>query len=926
MTSGAEMDDLLTSLQERAKELQCLYEVMNALARVEAPLEETVDRVLRAIPPGWQYPGICHPVLTLRDQVYHLPESESSEWSVRADIKAGGNLVGHLTVYYSEPRPAASGPGPFLQEEQQLLTTLADRIGLYLMERGWVDGHPSVRGRGGRHGGPDDWRTILSFLDRSDQPLLRRLTGKMLNVLRWKGLEEARRIAGESGSGALHNEENRPQPRSARSEPPSPRAVFELAEQCCSSEEILNYILMWLGQEKVKYLLSTVEEQSSSLTEITDALGRFAELGVPEDDLPASVQTTLKVALLRRFFTEDLPFLNIAKSLVRVDDFRDLAERVIHPPRSHGKLGGKSAGLFLAGKIVEAAADAVSILREIRTPRTWHIASDGILAFVRHNNLEDVHDRKYLDIEHVREQYPHVVEVFKDSAFPPELVQGLSAALDDLGDSPLIVRSSSLLEDRVGSAFSGKYKSLFLANQGPKAERLRALQDAIAEVYASMFGPDPIEYRAERNLLDVHEEMGVMIQEVVGSRVGPYYLPAFSGVAFTNNEFRWSPRIAREDGLVRLVPGLGTRAVDRIGDDYPVLLTPGQPGLRANSSIDEVQRYSPKMVDVINLETNDFETVPVALLVGEYGADLPLLNRMISVVENDRLRRPRGVLCDPSREPTVVTFEGLAVETPFLARMGTLLSVLGDRLGTPVDVEFASDGKSLYLLQCRPQSYGGLAAPPSLPLNPAPENVLFTAARYVSNGVVSGLTHVVYVDPHAYSRLDSIDKLRDVGRAVGRLNKILPKRRFVLMGPGRWGSRGDVRLGVSVSYSDINNTALLIEIARRRGDYAPDLSFGTHFFQDLVEAGIRYLPLYPDDVGNRFDERFFLGESNLLPTLVPDFGHLGEVLRVIDVPASRHGMCLDVLMNGEVDRAVGLLVPMDEHGKPTAEPPSLLST
>ena len=91
------------------------------------------------------------------------------------------------------------------------------------------------------------------------------------------------------------------------------------------------------------------------------------------------------------------------------------------------------------------------------------------------------------------------------------------------GETPLVVRSSSLLEDQFGAAFSGKYKSLFLANQGQKAERLAALLDAISEVYASTFGPDPIEYRAERNLLDFHEEMGIMIQEVVGTRVGKYY-------------------------------------------------------------------------------------------------------------------------------------------------------------------------------------------------------------------------------------------------------------------------------------------------------------------------------------------------------------------------------------------------------------------
>ena len=173
------------------------------------------------------------------------------------------------------------------------------------------------------------------------------------------------------------------------------------------------------------------------------------------------------------------------------------------------------------------------------------------MSFLSYNNLEEVNEQKYKEIDQIRLEYQNVVQLLKNSHFPIEIIKGLSMALDDLGDKPLIVRSSSLLEDRMGTAFSGKYKSLFLANQGSKQERLEALTDAIAEVYASIFGPDPIEYRAERGLLDFHEEMGIMIQEVVGQRVGDYFFPAFAGVAFSNNEFRWSSRIKREDGLAR---------------------------------------------------------------------------------------------------------------------------------------------------------------------------------------------------------------------------------------------------------------------------------------------------------------------------------------------------------------------------------------
>ena len=146
-----------------------------------------------------------------------------------------------------------------------------------------------------------------------------------------------------------------------------------------------------------------------------------------------------------------------------------------------------------------------------------------------------------------------------------------------------------------------------------------------------------------------------------------------------------------------------------------------------------------------------------------------------------------------------------------------------------------------------------------------------------------------------------------MGRAVSRLNKLLPKRQFILMGPGRWGSRGDIQLGVRVTYSDINNTAALVEIARRKGDSMPEVSFGTHFFQDLVESRICYLPLFPDEEGAVFNERFLLGAPNLLPAALPEFARLADALRVIDVGQASGGKVLQVLMNADLGEAVGLL-------------------
>jgi predicted nucleotidyltransferase len=197
--------------------------------------------------------------------------------------------------------------------------------------------------------------------------------------------------------------------------------------------------------------------------------------------------------------------------------------------------------------------------------------------------------------------------------------------------------------------------------------------------------------------------------------------------------------------------------------------------------------------------------------------------------------------------------------------------------------------------------------------------VVFYANRHVSNGWVPDITHIVYVDPDGYAGIENRSDLLAVGQAVGRLNKVLPKRRFILMGPGRWGSRGDIKLGVSVTYADINNAAMLIEIARQRSNYVPDLSFGTHFFQDLVESSIRYLPLYPDESKGVLNERFLFRAPNLLAEMLPEFSGLSDALRVIDVQGITGGRVLRVLMNADLDEAIGMLADADVK-RETAQP------
>ena len=903
------IDRILHDLQERAKELHCLYRVDELLARENDPLDDVLRGVVQTLPAGWQFPDVCAARITLGDHMFEPPGFRPSPWVQSAPLEVQGEVAGRIEVYYLEAMPRAD-EGPFLEEERKLLNTIAERLGHFVSRRRLQHAlAPAAE--------PDatvpEWWVVLDFLRQTDRALLGRLGRKMINHLCWSGVQEAERLLREAAPTPASGEENagdenRPQPRTARApDPETTDAAFRIAGKHLTEAEILGCLQGWIKEDKSTFLKSALERMDTPLADLADALQRFRHGGVEERDLSVATRMGLRAALVRRFLTDQLEFVNIAKEYLEVADFGELTQRIVYPARSHGRLGGKAAGLFLASKIVARSREYADVLGEIRVPRSWYVPSDGILDFIHHNDLEEVYNRKYVDPDRVRLDYRYVVQLFKNSFFSAEVLRGLGSVLDDLEGRPIIVRSSSLLEDRLGAAFSGKYKSLFLANTGSKRERLAALTDAIAEVYASVFSPDPIEYRARRGLLDLHEEMGILIQEVVGARVGPYWLPAFSGVGLSNNEFRWSPRLRREDGLLRMVPGLGTRAVDRLTDDYPVLIAPGQPGLRVNQTPDEAQRYSPKKLDVVNLETGVFETVDLHHLLQRHGDEMPALRQMISIVGADHLRRPVG-LVDFAQDGIVVTFEGLMAETAFVARMRALLQVLREKLKTPVDIEFASDGKQVYLLQCRPQGATENALPAPIPRDLPRDRVLFTANRYVSNGRVDEISHVVYVDGEAYARLE-LDRLREVGRAVGRLNRLLPKRQFALMGPGRWGSRGDIRLGVPVTYADISNTAVLVEVARQMGGYVPDLSFGTHFFQDLVESSIRYLPLYPDDPEVVFNEAFFRQAPNALSDLLPEFAHLSEALRVIDLPRAAEGQILRVLMNADLDEAVGLLSP-----------------
>jgi pyruvate,water dikinase len=756
----------------------------------------------------------------------------------------------------------------------------------------------------------------------ADHPTLAsRFLRSLLINLHGKGivtLEEVQRQADESLEEA--------QKRAAAADDNAPVAIRLDEEQRRRVQELtIAYAANHLTSDEIDDVLNITRkrDEAMNLEEIanlsTVSFGRLRQKIHDFNAIPRGLSrlsdheaTSVRVALIKRVISEQLEFVGIAKQYLTIRDFDAIVSRIIGPDDGSGLVGGKAGGMILGAKILqrELRRDPAAPRTRIHVPESWFVRSDVMERFIQHNALHDFLDQKYKPLEEVRRQSTVVLNIFRNSDFPPAIVAQMAELAAATDGHPLIVRSSSLLEDRFGTAFAGKYRSIFVTNQGPPQERLDQLLGAIAEVYASTLMPDPISYRQRHNLIDFTENMGILIQKLVGRRVGPYFLPVYAGVGFSWNPFRRNPRIRPEDGLARIVFGLGTRAVDRTANDFPRLIPLGVPSVRPEITVRDIVGASQREVDVVNVEQNRFETVTVADVMRHAGL-VPGARYVFSTLEHDVLRPLLGDGMLGNADDLVVTFDGFTREAAYPASVQWMLKTLEKAYGCPVDIEFADDGERLYLLQCRPQAVRRARRSAPVPVAVPAERRVFSARRDIEPGEVAGLEWLVVIDPRDYHRIEGEDRRLAVARAVSRLNQRLQDTRFALLGPGRWGSK-DSRLGVRVSYADINNTRLLVEIARLQEGMVPEVSFGSHFFQDLVESDIAYLALYPDDHANLYSDDFLLGSPNKLAALLPAEAGLEDVVRVIHVPEASGGFLLNVALDGERQEALGYLAPANE--------------
>ncbi|MBU3665666.1 MAG: pyruvate, phosphate dikinase [Chthoniobacterales bacterium] len=554
-----------------------------------------------------------------------------------------------------------------------------------------------------------------------------------------------------------------------------------------------------------------------------------------------------------------------------LEDFQSIRQRMI----GIGSIGGKALGMLVSRSILREREPDVAARLEVHD--SFFVGAEVFVTFLVRNGVWWIRERQKSG-QGTAEELEDGRRRILTGVFPPDVLLQFEGMLDYFGERPCIVRSSSILEDARGNAFSGKYESVFLANRGSREERLEALLHAVREVYASVLDPDAILYRKARNLLASEERMALLIMRVSGRQRGSFFFPQAAGVGLSYNPWSWHPDIDPEAGVVRLVFGLGTRAVDRADDDYTRLVSLSAPLRRPETSLDEQRDHSQRRMDAIDLGARALVSRPVEDLVPLCG-DFPV----------------RHFVDFDSGQPWV-TFNRLIKNTGVVADFRRMLSALEAEYDAPVDIEFTinfldPENYAINLLQCRTFQVRKHVLPLTAAAKPpAGRAILLARGAVIGLGREIPVDDIIYVPTASYAALHEQDRY-GVARLIENLTQAHdPARNLVLIGPGRWGTAMPA-LGIPVRSGRIALACAVCEIVAMHAGLVPDVSLGTHFFNDLVEHDLLYLACFPGKPGNMIDEKWFSAAVSKTP---PGAKFAGCV-RLIDMSSTGAVLTADTL-------------------------------
>ena len=575
--------------------------------------------------------------------------------------------------------------------------------------------------------------------------------------------------------------------------------------------------------------------------------------------------------------------------MTRDDKMREMVKKHFTPAdyfavRDHmigtGMIGGKACGMLLARAIIRNNEPDIN---EILEPHdSFYVGSDLYYTYIVDNGLWDLRIKQRTD-----EGYFALAGEFADrinkGSFSEAMRQQFVRIIEYYGQDPYIIRSSSILEDGFGNAFAGKYESVFCANRGSLEERLDEFEKAIKTVYASSMSLSALDYRKRRGLDKRDEQMALLIQRVSGSYYGQYYMPCAAGVGYSYSPYRIMQDMDPSAGMLRLVMGLGTSAVDRTEGSYPRVVNLDKPEKTSYSSSADKHKFSQGKAEVINMAEHALEKVPfykIEPVIPDY------LGK--ALLEHDYEAEDRLQELGRWQPVRFISCKGLVENRQLMEQMRRMMRCIQDEYDYPVDTEFtiniSEDGEySVDLLQCRPlqiQKSGGAAAIPE----DVPAESILLESKGASMGMskASKLDTIVYVDPVNYYNMPYKNK-PNVAKLIGRINWYFRDagRHMMLIVPGRVGTSSP-ELGVPTAFSDISAFEMICETEESKAGYNPELSYGSHIFQDLVEAEILYTAVFNNEKTLRYAPEKLVG----LPDKVKEFEggeELADIVHVYDV-------------------------------------------
>jgi len=585
-------------------------------------------------------------------------------------------------------------------------------------------------------------------------------------------------------------------------------------------------------------------------------------------------QDAVKKLLIGLIIGKEPRIKTLAEDYFTLRDILDIASREI----GTGFIGGKSVGMLLGRTVLLKNANDV-VKNHWEPHDSYYLGSDIFYTYIVQNDWWDLRCRQktadgYFTLA------PELQEKLLKGKFPDTIREQFLQMLEHYGQSPIIVRSSSLLEDNFGNAFAGKYESVFCANQGSPEERFEAFEQAVRTVYASAMSKDALVYRQSRGLAGLDEQMAILVQRVSGDHYNELFFPHAAGVGHSTNLYVWNKDMDPRAGMLRLVFGLGTRAVDRVSGDYARIVPLDKPTKAPPVAYGDEGKFSQHKMDVLNLRENILTEIPIdALLEFDIKTDKSIF---FSADVNMQKRMREAGLNEPV--PQILDFNKLLSQTDFPKLLRTALSTIERAYDYPVDIEFTAnfnpEGNFRFnLLQCRPLQTKGPGKAVNIP-SIKKEDVFFSSVgNFMGGNIRLPLDYVIFIKAETYLALPERDKY-GLARLVGALNKELIKNRVLLVGPGRWGTTTP-SLGVPVHFSELCNMAAMCEVSYRQGGLMPELSFGSHFFQDIVESGIFYAAIFDGEADVIFNPEYILKMENILGTVLPAEKSWDNVLHLV---------------------------------------------